>query len=1508
MPLFKLFVPSAVALLLLGLIGGTHCDVVYNISSASELIEFAKLKVTNNSLGFKVGTTVYLTNDLDFSSLSGSFSPMSNMYGVFNGLGHKISNLRVSSTSQHVGLFGSSGGVKVTDLVIDSSCSFTGTYSNANDDGFVSAFVGYCNSFMSSFGCIIENSVNLASVTFSGTAKNIFMGPFFTAAVFMSAAPVIRNCANYGTVKNSGSASVGYVGGIGGGSASGLIQVSIYVYNSLNAGTVQNTGSVTTLYIGGIIGGAYDNSRVENSINTGAITSSSGNQGSIAGGVNSNSTIKNCYWSTTQSATGTGSCKNTYAIPFNTNLVLTSSVTSGSYTGTSLVDALNNFPQEKYVKLAKWAVNPSGSAITFNLNAKTLFSSSSKVLLLPWLKDTIGYQFSEWYTDVGCNTPLTDYTLSAATTTLYGKFEINSNSYTISFDTNGGNPISSITAVYYSYVSLPKNPSKTNHNFVMWVNDNNEEVPLNFQVPSHDVTLHAVWANNVISTAADLMAVSDAVAAGVSYSGITVTLAADIDFTSSQSSSFVPIGQAGLFGLGNHFNGVFDGQGHTIKNLKVTSTDSSVGLFGAAGNGCVIKNFVLDSSCSFTSSLKNTAEDWFPQDSKVGGVAGTFSYGTIESVVNMASLSFTGDTLSKSHYIGGIAGVVNGYGASLIKNCVNYGAVSITGSGYNGTIGGIVGDSQGSSGVAYKNCANFGSLSHGGSVKGFVKTGGIVGHASGKAIVENCLSAGAFTSGTAGYTGGMIGEISTSASSINNSYWDSTILTSCYGKNTNGASATQCYGFDASLILTSSVTVYSYTGTSLVSALNAYPEKHYMYNEYSNWVSNAGEHNVTFNVNGRTYATFSSKVVLLPSLGPIGMRVFDGWYTDVGCNTLLTDYTLSAAATTLYGKYEQAKAGYAISFDVQGGNEIPHVEKPYESTVTLPKNLAKKCSIFLRWAGKNSEEISSTFKVPSHNVTLRAVWLDTCLSNPEDFEQFIRYVNSASSATVLSMTVTLDADIDLDTLPQDIAPIGKHFAGVFDGRGHRLTNLKVRTADQYAGLFGYVTQSLVIRNLVLSSSSSIIGTGTKNSFVGAFVGQTYYSSSSSFFNLAIESCVNMANVTFSGNGFGSSVYVGGLIGKFDGYSGYLTIKNCANFGDVDQSGISNYTYLGGLSGYVYTTNSSDLVRTKVLNTINYGHVKVSGTAHKYAYIGGLLGQIQKYFTMTNCVSAYREGAQALNSNSNSNTNIGGIAGWMNNPVNKSVSNCYWDERVSPSPCRSSPRVGLIVDSLSYSEGNSSVVEKLNANAGRASGWSEWVLNSGAHPVVLFLDGEKYAEYRSPMVLLPTVAGSTPFCGWFTDENCTVRFDAADSEISGPTNLYAKYADPDFVCVSPEPSESSHAGGDDTATQRVRIVLSGNDFSESQIDTIIRKIANRSDDCYAIAIISYNENRDTVVIIEFKDTEAAKDFMQKAGEYIRNNDDGGHIKDISYIEALEASFSAPLGVSLVAFVLAQLLLA
>lgn len=149
-----------------------------------------------------------------------------------------------------------------------------------------------------------------------------------------------------------------------------------------------------------------------------------------------------------------------------------------------------------------------------------------------------------------------------------------------------------------------------------------------------------------ISTADQLRAFAAQVNGGDAFSGKTVVLTADIDLGNAY---WAPIGLK-TDELG--FCGTFDGQGHTISNLLVSTTNNAAGLFGAVRG--TLKNFTVRNA-----SVSNLVTD-SPTDEGTAIIAGFTGYGATIDNVHVVNAS-----VSSNRYVAGISG----FAAGTISNC-----------------------------------------------------------------------------------------------------------------------------------------------------------------------------------------------------------------------------------------------------------------------------------------------------------------------------------------------------------------------------------------------------------------------------------------------------------------------------------------------------------------------------------------------------------------------------------------------------------------------------------------------------------------------------------------------------------------------------------------------------------------------------------------------------------------------------------------------------------------------
>ena len=141
---------------------------------------------------------------------------------------------------------------------------------------------------------------------------------------------------------------------------------------------------------------------------------------------------------------------------------------------------------------------------------------------------------------------------------------------------------------------------------------------------------------------------------------VPARLTADIDFT---GVTLTPIGPS----TGRKFYGLFDGQGHRIKNLVMDLNQDVVGLFGCVRGGSTIQNLIIDGSCSFKG---NTRVGAFIGGVQVHGAGNV----TIQNCVNEATVTATG--ANAGAFVGSRNPDNNDIPRIVISHCVNRGNIT----------------------------------------------------------------------------------------------------------------------------------------------------------------------------------------------------------------------------------------------------------------------------------------------------------------------------------------------------------------------------------------------------------------------------------------------------------------------------------------------------------------------------------------------------------------------------------------------------------------------------------------------------------------------------------------------------------------------------------------------------------------------------------------------------------------------------------------------------------------
>ena len=270
-----------------------------------------------------------------------------------------------------------------------------------------------------------------------------------------------------------------------------------------------------------------------------------------------------------------------------------------------------------------------------------------------------------------------------------------------------------------------------------------------------------------VTSADGLMNVAELVNGG--KTDINITLDKNIDLT---GKDWTPIGTS----FDNSYTGTFDGGGHTITGLTVTTNDQFVGLFGYLNSAGTVKNVVME-------GIQITSNHMF---GNTGGVAG-FSWGTIENCSVSGSVSGT-------KCVGGVVGAQK---AGSITGCSSSATVKGT-----VDVGGVAGEKWGSMTACYATGNVTLEIDSPKNLSG----GGLVGFNGGSSVLA-CYATGNVTS-----TGSSTGNVHIGGF-LGNNY---TTVTACYWKNNHE----QGIGYNSKVTEATKVDGTDVTWQKAVDAMN----------------------------------------------------------------------------------------------------------------------------------------------------------------------------------------------------------------------------------------------------------------------------------------------------------------------------------------------------------------------------------------------------------------------------------------------------------------------------------------------------------------------------------------------------------------------------------------------------------------------------------------------------------------------------------------------------------------
>lgn len=795
--------------------------------------------------------------------------------------------------------------------------------------------------------------------------------------------------------------------------------------------------------------------------------------------------------------------------------------------------------------------------------------------------------------------------------------------------------------------------------------------------------IKAIPHDNVMLVGAGGGNVSDRVyTSEIDFAYKTVYLTADIDMGGRRNGdswsgpNYTPVGgkfsidtdmvNGDSFVLDTRFNGIFDGQGHTVKNIycerysdKGFPYSMAVGLVGYLGGGSNVSGISGTFKDGWTPAVRNVivGEGYIRGRRMVGGVVGRVGDASngviIESCANHASVMNT-----DAKGVGGILGSSSGKG--VIRNCYNTGSVSTT---YSCPAGGIIGANAG---MDIYNCYNVGTINSNGAKRGR----GIGGHDRGAYKITNAytLKGSDDDPESKGYFQGSSRRITVEVTEMDAAQMKSDALLNAL--NVNGQAFTKLSGanngypvlmYEASGYPSGSYTVSvkqtpgGQIGTDVSEAaapgqtvnLTAVPEKGYKLSHFTvNGNPIKGNFYVaTANMEiSAVFAPVKFVQVKIPGAEDFSIVVTaTGSLRNGDAMVPVKNHPIRDGATVMEDTVLLVRA-HIYSDAVPAGKG-----KEYSGTFRYDASNAVKLSVGkYTVTGEGPVEITITPDVRDSTATANAdtSWFSPkenvfMISTPDQLAGLAALVND-SNLSFKGKTIRLDKDISLAGGAQGSVwkAIGssaeKAFSGTFDGQGHVIGGMNAVSPGSSTALFGYCTDA-TIKNL------TVRGESVNKAGMAYAAGIVSYAKGCS-----ISNCVNRVNVTADGE------IAGGIAAyTMDG----TVIRDCQNYGKITAA-----TGAGGIAGICQGASDviSGCVNTGAISTKGSGLSGLGGIAGKHVgliencinageiagndrYVGGIAGYTSG--RKTSKITASQNQGPVTSDSDNEKAALGGVIGY-----------------------------------------------------------------------------------------------------------------------------------------------------------------------------------------------------------------------------------------------------------------------
>lgn len=626
-------------------------------------------------------------------------------------------------------------------------------------------------------------------------------------------------------------------------------------------------------------------------------------------------------------------------------------------------------------------------------------------------------------------------------------------------------------------------------------------------------------------------------------------LMADIDM--ADATLKLPQQQIGYINKSaSYFSGTFDGNGHSIRGIDITTGEQWAGLFGYSLNS-TIKNFTLYGRITATYD-KATA--------RAGGACGVIGHingkSSVSNITNYAEITAVGSA-------GGIVGYAfrNGTTAGSVKieNCTNYASVSSTPATNDAAAtGGIVGVATTNTyDIEITGCVNYGYISGRRYVGGIV---GACGHESTNATytrISNCVNDAPVTVKTTDI-GGILGL-----------GWY-TVITDCLNRaevqNTRtGSGGTQSGG----------IVGRTHLATTVTNCVNAAV----VYSRGGSICGQLGTDAATSLTNCYYSEKYATDVTTLGTMLRQGAAALPSSYVGLDFETTWR-MTGGMPALRIVSGYKYSDAQYTELSTPEDILELMNADGPFTGKYVL------KCDIDLsKYTGELTQrpiglEVATAFKGTFEGNGYTISGIDITYEGKAGFFGYginatVRNLNLRGSVNSTSAYTALMFGVVNGSVQIDNSSV----AGEVNG------------ADSTGGIVGFALLNSGSDNFLrISGSTNYASIKTANAKAGGIVGYVQHQKAGA--TTVISDCINRGDITSSMSG---QAYAAGIVGlarncnnNKDVFGDGLSIIGCSNFGNITATAGQR---IAGIIPAVLDDKESEC---RVSNCANFGRIYAEG--------------------------------------------------------------------------------------------------------------------------------------------------------------------------------------------------------------------------------------------------------------------------------------------------------------------------